>query len=440
MAAGTGYATLDMIRRSSPEWAISQAEKARKAAEDALKSGPVSDEGTLASAPAQPATNPSQTNSPVAEPTPATPASDIASQQPTPVEPGSDAWRRTLARQQAQQQALTDTPVQQPNNVAQAEAAPDVTPAPQPSREQRLNRLARQEAAQQSLTSTPSQVEQAAVETTPDPATEPSTLAQSETLLDESQVTSDAPVYVEESQDQAEKVRQKVEHFEYDFSDDVFVTTADFQTLVSALERMNRVQAYVGHGNFNIIAFDDMLRYARYQPRIGEFTPAELNYLEQLFYDDVRNLGFFGERVISRLDHRLNANDIQKIQGTGHFLLRGQSETFYNQLRAQVGDSLILTSGVRGVVKQYHLFMAKVVQAEGNISRASRSLAPPGHSYHAIGDFDVGRVGGGLSNFTSDFAETDEYKRLRDLGFVHIRYTQDNEFGVRFEPWHIRVV
>jgi len=284
-------------------------------------------------------------------------------------------------------------------------------------------------------------VEQAATEPTSQPAaTEPTTLAQTEAPLDESQAAGDAPVYVEESQDQAEKVRQKVEHFEYDFSDDVFVTTDDFQTLVSALERMNRVQAYVGHGNFNIIAFDDMLRYARYQPRIGEFTPAELNYLEQLFYDDVQNLGFFGERVINRLDHRLNANDIQKIQGTGHFLLRGQSETFYNQLRAQVGDSLILTSGVRGVVKQYHLFMAKVVQAEGNISRASRSLAPPGHSYHAIGDFDVGRVGGGLANFTSDFAETDEYKRLRDLGFVHIRYTQDNEFGVRFEPWHIRVV
>jgi len=110
MAAGTGYATLDMIRRSSPEWAISQAEKARKAAEDALKSGPVSDEGTLASVPAQPTANPSQTNSPVAEPTAATPASDIATTQPKSVEPGSEAWQRTLARQEAQQQALTDAP------------------------------------------------------------------------------------------------------------------------------------------------------------------------------------------------------------------------------------------------------------------------------------------------------------------------------------------
>ncbi|WP_157954262.1 M15 family metallopeptidase [Saccharospirillum mangrovi] len=439
MAAGTGYATLDMIRRSSPEWAISQAEKARKAAEDALKSGPVSDEGALASAPPQPPAQPvqpqpTQPTAPI-EPAPATPASDIARQRTPLADPAADGWRETFARQQALQPELPQKVPQTPQApvVAQTEPtptpAPAITPAPQPSPQDRLDRLARQEAAQQSLTDKP--IDNVL-------PTEP--LAVNDSLLDESQASTDAPVYVEESQDQAEKVRQKVEHFEYDFSDDVFVTQADFQTLVSALERINRVQAYVGHGNFNIIAFDDMVRYARYQPRIGEFTPRELDYLEQLFYDDVRDLGFFGERVISRLDHRLNANDIQKIQGTGHFLLRGQSESFYNQLRAQVGDSLILTSGVRGVVKQYHLFMAKVVQAEGNISRASRSLAPPGHSYHAIGDFDVGRVGGGLSNFTSDFAETDEYKRLRDLGFVHIRYTQDNEFGVRFEPWHIRVV
>lgn len=433
MAAGTGYATFDMIRRSSPEWAISQAEKARKAAEDALKSGPVSDEGALASAPA----NPTQA-APAAEPTP-TPASDIARSKPTPVEPGSEVWQRTLARQQDRQDAVTQ-PLVEPPPVQTAQTEAPVQPQPQPSREDRLSRLTRQEATQDSLTTVPPQTEQAAATPLPEPTLEPSTVAQTEVPLDESQATGEVPVYVEEAQDQAEKVRQKVEHFEYDFSDDIFVTQADFQTLVSSLERINRVQAYVGHGNFNIIAFDDMVRYARYQPRIGEFTPTELDYLEQLFYDDVRDLGFFGERVISRLDHRLNASDIQKIQGTGHFLLRGQSETFYNQLRAQVGDSLILTSGVRGVVKQYHLFMAKVVQAEGNISRASRSLAPPGHSYHAIGDFDVGRVGGGLSNFTSDFAETDEYKRLRDLGFVHIRYTQDNEFGVRFEPWHIRVV
>jgi zinc D-Ala-D-Ala carboxypeptidase len=26
------------------------------------------------------------------------------------------------------------------------------------------------------------------------------------------------------------------------------------------------------------------------------------------------------------------------------------------------------------------------------------------------------------------------------LGYVQIRYTEDNRLGVRFEPWHIKVV
>jgi hypothetical protein len=264
-------------------------------------------------------------------------------------------------------------------------------------------------------------------------------VAESE-VLDETAAATDSPVYVAEVEDEAERVRQKVEHFEYDFSDDVFMTDVEYTTLVSSLERLNRVQAYVGHGNFNVLSFDDMLRYARYQPRIGDFPSAEVDYLEKLFYDDVSRLGFFGERVITDLMHRYAENDISKIPGSGHYLLKGDSEAFYQKVKDKVGDTLQLTSGVRGVVKQYHLFMAKAVQSEGNLSRASRSLAPPGHSFHAIGDFDVGRVNGGLSNFTSDFAQTDEFKRLQDLGFVKIRYTTDNEYGVRYEPWHIRVV
>lgn len=91
------------------------------------------------------------------------------------------------------------------------------------------------------------------------------------------------------------------------------------------------------------------------------------------------------------------------------------------------------------MVKQMHLFLAKTEQSAGNFSKASRSLAPPGYSYHAVGDFDVGKVGFGYRNFTDDFADTDVYKRLQDLGFVEIRYTTDNNFGVRYEPWHIQV-
>jgi D-alanyl-D-alanine carboxypeptidase len=56
-----------------------------------------------------------------------------------------------------------------------------------------------------------------------------------------------------------------------------------------------------------------------------------------------------------------------------------------------------------------HLFLAKAIEGQENLSRASRSLAPPGHSYHGIGDFDIGKIGYGERNFTADFSSTQDY-------------------------------
>ena len=100
---------------------------------------------------------------------------------------------------------------------------------------------------------------------------------------------------------------------------------------------------------------------------------------------------------------------------------------------------MTLTSGVRSVVKQSQLFLTKACETAGNLSQASRSLAPPGYSFHARGDFDIGKAGYGLRNFTSTFAETDVYRKLIELGYVAIRYTETNPFGVRHEPWHIKI-
>lgn len=381
---GTGYASVDMIRRSSKVWGPTEAEQAKAAVERALKGAPLTDEAVARSA--------------------------------TPFAAAPD--REGLRYAQPARAMQSMGPRYETPNVASGLKVP-------PSQET-IAAVAPVEPADLGTEGfdfaafTPSQPEVP--------------------ILDETAASVEAPVYVAEVEDEEERLRQKVENFEYDFSDDVYMSEAEYSTLVLALERLNRVQAYVGHGNFNVLSYDDMLRYARYQPRIGDFTTAELDYLEKLFYDDVSRLGFFGERVISDLNYKYAERDITKIAGSGHFLLRGDSERFYETVRKKVGDTLLLTSGIRGVVKQYHLFMAKAVQAEGNLSRASRSLAPPGHSYHAIGDFDVGRVNGGLSNFTAEFAQTDEFKRLQDLGFVKIRYTTDNDYGVRYEPWHIRVV
>jgi hypothetical protein len=238
----------------------------------------------------------------------------------------------------------------------------------------------------------------------------------------------------------ATSVQEKIANFEADFTDDVLLKEEEYRMLVQTLERINKVQDYVGYGNFNVLSFDDALKYADYTARIGSFTKEEKDFLDLLFHYDSSQLGFFGEKVVSKQTNVIADKDIVKMPGTGHYVYRGHSEEFYKKVRKEVGESLILTSGIRNIMKQYQLFMAKTVHASGNLSRASRSLAPPGHSYHAVGDFDVGQVGAGLNNFTAEFARTDEFKRLQDLGYVRIRYTANNNLGVRYEPWHIRVV
>lgn len=409
VAVGTGYATMDMLRRSSDKWTLNDADHAQKAAARALRNAPQTDEAMGSAMPGHTAQVTSSSEATLKH---AMPAESIKLQGPGYNTP-NHASRSEM------------TNAHQPPVIAEKPSSKDKAPA---------GRVA--DAPVSSAQATPSEPISASASAKPR-----QDLAEREVeVFDESEAKVEAPEYVAEAEEHSEKVRQKVQHFEYDFSDDIFITDTDYRILVSALERLNRVEAYVGHGNFNVLSFDSMLSYGRYQPRIGQFPQEELDYLEKLFYDDVSQLGFFGERIVANLTHQIKDNEISKIPGTGHYLFKGHSQEFYDKVRAQVGEGLTLTSGIRGIVKQYHLFMAKVVQAEGNLSRASRSLAPPGHSYHAIGDFDVGRVGGGLSNFTSDFAETDEFKRLQDLGFVKIRYTTDNNYGVRYEPWHIRVV
>ena len=211
-------------------------------------------------------------------------------------------------------------------------------------------------------------------------------------------------------------------------------------TFESVLSRLARLQKYVGYGNFNIVGWDQSLRLARNYQAIGAFTRAELEFIEEIFSYDADSLGFYGDKVVTNLSSTISKNDIRKIPATGHYLFKGDSTNTYRKIRKDIGDSVVLTSGIRGVVKQIYLFLNKTAKVDGNLSKASYSLAPPGHSYHAIGDFDVGKVNFGARNFTEAFAGTDEFKRLSDLGYLNIRYPQNNPYGVRYEPWHIKVV
>jgi hypothetical protein len=233
---------------------------------------------------------------------------------------------------------------------------------------------------------------------------------------------------------------EKMIDFEQSYAADVYLERHQYRVLISSFKRIDRVQSLVGHGNFNVVSFDEMLGYGRHYGSVGEFTQAEKTFLEELFDENAKRYGFLGKKVIDELTASIAAKDRNKIGRTGHFLYRGESERLYKKLQQDIGTSIVLTSGIRGVVKQTHLFLAKTIQSKGNLSKASRSLAPPGHSYHGVGDFDVGKVGFGRKNFTQAFAETDEFRKLVDLGYVAIRYPRGNKFGVRYEPWHIKVV
>jgi zinc D-Ala-D-Ala carboxypeptidase len=236
-----------------------------------------------------------------------------------------------------------------------------------------------------------------------------------------------------------ERYLAKIRNFDADFADDIYLDERGRRLLPPTLTRLERVQTYVGHGNFNLIGYEEMLFYARNYSQIGAFSREEIDFMEEIFFADATGYGFYGNKVNQDLNNIIDSRSVIKIPGSGHYLLRGESLQRYEQLRADIGPQMLLTSGVRNVVKQMHLFLAKTHQSNGNLSKASRSLAPPGYSFHGMGDFDVGKVGMGEKNFTDDFSHTEEFRRMIRLGYIDIRYPDDNRYGVRYEPWHVKI-
>ena len=213
----------------------------------------------------------------------------------------------------------------------------------------------------------------------------------------------------------------------------------DHQILLDTSHRLQRAQRTIGYGNFNVVSLDEILRYSKRYSKIGAFQKTELDMLEQLFYEDASQYGFLGQKPLGSLTQKIHRKKIVKVPGSGHYLYKGKPLDMYQDIRKNLGKDVILTSGIRGIIKQIHLFLNKATKYQGNLSLASRSLAPPGYSFHGVGDFDVGLAGWGYRNFTEDFASTDLFKHLIDLGYIKIRYPLDNHLGVRFEPWHIKV-
>jgi hypothetical protein len=209
--------------------------------------------------------------------------------------------------------------------------------------------------------------------------------------------------------DQLQRTQQPDQHY----GNDIFIEAKQKPVLFLLHQRLGRLQKTVGHGNFALLGVDEMRAYGQNYSAIGRFGREEEALMEQLFYADAGSYGFYGAKPLERLTDRINRRELSRQSGSSQYLFKGEAQAAYVRIRAALGDEVVLTSGVRGVVKQMHLFLSKAVAFGGNLSLASRSLAPPGYSFHGIGDFD---------------------------GYIAMRYPADNRLGVRYEPWHIKVV
>lgn len=221
---------------------------------------------------------------------------------------------------------------------------------------------------------------------------------------------------------------------------DIYIPKHQWETFVNVRDRLRRIKRYVGYGNFNILSFSSALYYARNYSRIGAFNKDELNLLDQLFYEDPKKYGFYGEKTCTSITTKISKENVKKIPHTGHYLFKGKPLQDYIQVKKDIGKNIILTSGVRSVVKQMSLYLDKIFFLQGNITQASYSIAPPAYTYHTISDFDVGKKGFGYDNFTARFATTKEFRNLRKLTYISMRYEKNNKDGVRYEPWHIKVI
>jgi len=223
-------------------------------------------------------------------------------------------------------------------------------------------------------------------------------------------------------------------------SGDVYLSRHEFATLKSLNARLIRVKRYVGYANFNLISFNQAFYYGRNYSAIGRFSNDEKLLIDRLFNEDPNDYGFYGTKTCDNMNNIISRKDVVKIPRTGHFLFKGKAQNDYANMIDDIGNTLILTSGVRNVVKQMSLYTNKIYRCHGNMTKATISIAPPAYSYHTVSDFDVGRKGWGYKNFTADFAHTTEFVKMKKLEYIGMRYVKNNKDGVRFEPWHVEVI
>lgn len=127
---------------------------------------------------------------------------------------------------------------------------------------------------------------------------EPAAIILEETVLEEGFKHTERDVDLNDLEDkEIDEYLAKIRNFDANFNNDIYLLAAKRELLSRTINRLERVQDYVGHGNFNLIGFDEMLFFARNYESIGAFEKSELDFLEEIFFADPNQYGFFGEKV-----------------------------------------------------------------------------------------------------------------------------------------------
>jgi hypothetical protein len=156
----------------------------------------------------------------------------------------------------------------------------------------------------------------------------------------------------------------KMRHFNKPHADDIYVHKSDYKTFETVVKRLRRLEITAGHGNFQILSFDGGLSIGRKYSDVGEFTRAETGFIEMIFYSDASRYGFFGNKPFEKLTDRIRVTSVTKVPYTGNHLFNGLALETYEKVKREVGEQVILTSGVRGVMKQFLLFLNNRSMAE----------------------------------------------------------------------------
>src|SRR6478752_6392656 len=75
--------------------------------------------------------------------------------------------------------------------------------------------------------------------------------------------------------DTQKRMQEKIDNFNEDFPDDIFLTADKVKLLKQVQARLNRAQESVGYARFNLLSFDELLKAASDSPHVGLITPEE---------------------------------------------------------------------------------------------------------------------------------------------------------------------